>query len=221
MSATTTSKPIFGMWYTPCAMVRVEPIASVPPNPPYAPASPITRQRMPVIVPSRLSPSSTYWTCERPCDIPTMFSERDSTHRMGRFSSHDTRAAICASAHQCLAPNEPPTCGAITRSAFMSTPMMPATSIFTMCGIWHARCSVTSCPRPSSPGTTAHAEPSIGTTATRWFTNRPRTITSASSSGSPGLPRLPPQTLDPRSSNSSGAPGASASSRSMTAGSGS
>ena len=143
VSATTTSKPILGMWYTACAIVRVEPIASVPPNPPYAPASPITRHRMPVIVPSRLSPSSTYWTCDRPCVIPTMFSERDSTQRTGRFSSRATRPVINASALKCLAPNDPPTCGAITRSLSISTPSVPAASIFVMCGIWQARCMTT------------------------------------------------------------------------------
>ena len=77
---------------------RSSPIASVPPNPPYAPASPITRHRIPVIVPSRLSPSSTYWTCAAPCVIPIMFSERDSTHLTGRSSSQRDPSGDDASA---------------------------------------------------------------------------------------------------------------------------
>src|SRR4051812_31920019 len=59
------------MRYTPCAIMRVGPIASAPPKPAYAPASPTMRHRMPVMVPSRVQPSSTYCTLAaavRHCD---------------------------------------------------------------------------------------------------------------------------------------------------------
>ena len=45
-----------------------------------------------------------------------MFSERVSTHLTGRSSSRATRTATMSSGAQCLAPNEPPTCGAISRT---------------------------------------------------------------------------------------------------------
>ena len=62
VTTTATSNAILGMWYTPCAIVLVWPTTSTPPKPPYAPASPMNRHRMPTIVPSRFSPSSTYCT---------------------------------------------------------------------------------------------------------------------------------------------------------------
>ena len=56
VSATEHAYEIFGMRYTPCAIMRVGPIPSAPPNPAYAPASPTIRTRIPTIVPSRLQP---------------------------------------------------------------------------------------------------------------------------------------------------------------------
>ena len=51
------------------------------------------------------------------------------------------------------------------------------------------------------------ALPSMGTTAMRWFTNRPRTTTAASASGSlPASSRWPAARLEPSSSNWIGAP---------------
>ena len=41
--------------------------------------------------------------------MPTRFSERDSTQRMGRSSLRASTVTICDSADQCLAPNDPPT----------------------------------------------------------------------------------------------------------------
>ena len=81
---------------------------------------------------------------------------------------------------------------------------------------------VRSWPAPSSPGTTAMALPSMGTTAMRWFTNRPRTTTSASASGwFPGGSCRPAARLPGTSSNCRGAPSASAASGSVTTPSGS
>ena len=66
------------------------------------------------------------------------------------------------------------------------------------------------------------ALPSIGTTAIRWLTNRPRTTTSASSSGSgPSRSRRPTAKLEPMASNWTGASGWSAASASITASNGS
>ena len=75
---------------------------------------------------------------------------------------------------------------------------------------------------PSGSGTTAMALVSMGTGARRWFTNRPRTTTSApaSTSASSGSANAC-ATFVPNAGHSSGAPSATAASTSVTAGSGS
>ena len=60
-------------------------------------------------------------------------------------------------------------------------------------------------PAAVPPGTTAMALASIGITATRWFSNRPRTTTSASASTSSSRPACSPATrFEPSASNCSG-----------------
>ena len=131
-----------------------------------------------------------------------MFSERVSTHFTGRPSSSASLAATTPSADRCLAPKEPPTFGAITRTRSGSMPNSPERTPRTMCGIWQARCTVRSKSVPV--GSTAMALPSMGTTATRWFSKRPRTTTSAPASGSSLPARNPMMTLLPIDSNWSG-----------------
>ena len=70
-----------------------------------------------MIVPSRVKPISTCWTCARPWVIATMFSERVSVHFTGRPSSCAAFTATAYSAYMpVLAPKPPPTAGAITRT---------------------------------------------------------------------------------------------------------
>ena len=173
------------------------------------------RHRIPTIVPSRFSPISTYCTWPRPWPIATMFSERVSTHLTGRPSSIADLAATTPSDEMCFAPNEPPTLGAITRRRSASMPSEPASTPRIMCGIWHARCTTRS--KSPSSGTTAIALPSIGTTATRWFSKRPRTTTSAPSSASSRPVCMPMTMFEPIASNCSGASDASAASMSTAA----
>ena len=72
---------------------------------------------------------------------------------------------------------------------------------------------------PSSAGTTAIPFVSIGAGATRWFTNRPRTTTSAPSSGSSSdVDSKEWATLVPNAGHSSGASSATAASTSTTTG---
>ena len=75
---------------------------------------------------------------------------------------------------------------------------------------------------PPVSGTTAIPFGSIGAGATRWFTNRARTTTSASSNGSPSSsgPKAC-ATFVPNPGHSSGAPSATAASAETTAGRGS
>ena len=104
----------------PATSCASEPIASVPPKPPYAPASPITRHRMPDDRAVALEPE---------LDVLHLRRGRASSRRCSRSgtrpsapagsSSRATRTATMPSGAQCLAPNEPPTCGAITRSSSM------------------------------------------------------------------------------------------------------
>ena len=86
-------------------------------------------------------------------------------------------------------------------------------------GIWVDTHTVT--PPPDS-GTTAIAFVSIGTGASRWFTNRPSTTTSApaSTSSSQSVSKAF-ATFEPRAGQSKGAPSAAARSTSVTASSGS
>ena len=82
------------MSYTPVAIMCVGPTASMPPKPAYAPQSPITRQRSPVILPSSASPSSTYCTWPRPCiesiaSRPGLRPGHRPAQAAGRRDQHD------------------------------------------------------------------------------------------------------------------------------------
>ena len=150
-----------------------------------------------------------------------MFSERVSTHVTARPRWRATpMATTCSAVMPALPPKPPPTSGAITRIWRGFRPKMRAANMPNRWGIWVETCTTSSWPSPSSPGCTVMALPSIGTTAMRWFSKRPRTTTSAPASGSPSS-RRPAARLLPMASNCSGASSASASSMSTAASNGS
>ena len=77
--------------------------------------------------PSEVPPSVTVCSWARPCVIPTRFSLRVSTQRSGRPVFRAAQATTSASrSAPTLAPNPPPTSGAITRMAPGSMPSAPA-----------------------------------------------------------------------------------------------
>ena len=88
-------------------------MASAPPNPPYAPASPTIRQRMPTIVPSRVQAELDV------LHLAAAVRHRDAGSRSGsrptspagcsRRRGRDRDA--CSAASPGLPPNAPPTCG--------------------------------------------------------------------------------------------------------------
>src|SRR5438105_4950834 len=167
--------------------------------------------------PDGVNPISMYWTWPRPWGMATMFSDRSSTHFTGRPSFLATAmATLCSDAMPALAPKAPPTWGVTIRNVPWSTPKIRDANRSNWCGIWVATYTVNSYdPSPSEPGTTAMALPSIGTTATRWLMNRPRTTTSADANGSTSFFGTDDAArFDPNDSNCSGAPGANAASAS-------
>ncbi len=89
------------------------------------------------------------------------------------------------------------------------------------CGIWVAMCTVRSWSWSGPPGVTSTALPSIGATASRWFSMRTRTTCAAPASASPSGLRSPPAMFPATSSNWRGAPGSTAASMSTTTSSGS
>src|SRR5438034_1280265 len=176
--------------------------------------------RRPTIVPSRLAPSSTSWTCARPCVMFTMLSERDSIHRTGRPVRTAAAAQTRYSGYTAsLAPKPPPTSGAMTRTRSFARPSHSARSFRMSNGTWVETHTVS---RPSSSGTTRIAYASMGTGATRWFSIRARTMTSApaSTSASHSVSNAS-ASVDPASGNRSGAPEARAASDPTTTGIGS
>ena len=208
----------FGIAYTPCAIVRVRNGRNAPIDG-YAPPSWNTFAFTPVIMPSRRSPISTCCTWARPWVIATMFSERVSVHFTGRASSCAAFTATAYSAYMpVLAPKPPPTAGAITRTCAASSPATAAIPGCTPCAAWVGTKQVS--PTPSWVTTIPFG--SIGTAATRWFSMRCDTTTSASASRSGSSPNSNAMArLEPCSSKSSGAPSASAASTSITTGRGS
>src|SRR5216683_1574834 len=136
-----------------------------------------TRARSPTRRPSRVAPSSTSWTCPRPCVIATMFSDRVSIHFTGRPSFRAAAAMTISSGRApALAPNPPPMSPTTTRISSGPMPSDDAIAARSPKGAWlvaHTRS------RPAS-GTTRIASDSIGTGAKRWLTNRPWIVTSAS-----------------------------------------
>ncbi len=108
-----------------------------------------------------------------------MLSERVSDHRTGRPIFFAAAATTANSGYiRSLAPNPPPTSGAITRTRFLSTPRSSARSL----RISNGTCDDTQTVYPpSSSGMTAIAFVSMGTGARRCWTTRSRTTTSAPS----------------------------------------
>ena len=150
----------------------------------------------------RTAPGNDRASCRRGSPSATRPIARAVAGRAAAFMT------MLASGDQCFAPKPPPTWGAIRRISPISIPNIAAAAMRAMCGIWQPTYTVSLWPRPSSPGSTATAPPSIGTTASRWFSNRPRTTTSApASTSSPGGSRRPSTAFVPSSSKSNGASG--------------
>ena len=125
----------------------------------------------------------------------------------------------CSGARPALAPNAPPTWGVMTRSRSLSMPSTSAAFPCSVWGIWVPTWTVRSWSGSSGSSYATIVSHSIGTTASRWLTNRPRTTTSASASASSGsASRNPAIRFPATSSNTSGASGASAASMSVTDG---
>ena len=139
---------------------------------------------MPTSVPSRLAPTSTRWTCARPWFSESIDSLRDleppdrPTRSCAAFATHEVlrvdqqlRAEAAADvgrdhAHLRAGHAEQlrEVVADVERAPALRNPHGPGAS--------------------PSGGTTAMPFTSIGTGATRWFTNRPRTTTSAPASTS-------------------------------------
>ena len=170
-------------------------MARPPPNPAYAPASPTMWACMAVMWPSSSNPISMYWICERPCGSATMFSDRVSTQRTGRPSRRPMpRTARCSAAMPALPPNAADV-GCDDPHGFLGQAEQRGRQPPEECGICVETYTVSSVrtdpspcslPAPTPPpaplppgcpllaGMTEMALPSIGTTAMRWLTNRPR-----------------------------------------------
>ena len=186
----------------------------------YAPMSASSSTRIPTSVPSRIDPISTNCTWARPCVRLSMLSLRDSCQRTGRPTICAARPTARYSGYTCsFAPNPPPTSGAMVRTRSFGTSSISARSE----RMSNGTCVDTHTVKPpSASGTTMMPFVSMGTGARRWFTNRPRTTTSAPASASVSqFISKACATLLPDSGQSSGAPSATAASTSVTAGSGS
>ena len=95
------------------------------------------RARSPVKVPSRLQPSSTYWTWAREWGRATRSSLRVSVQVTGRPSRRATAVATeYSGARPALPPKPPPTWGAMTRTAPSSRPKSWVTIGAMRWGIW-------------------------------------------------------------------------------------
>ena len=126
-------------------------------------------------------------------------------------------ATVCSAMMPALPPNPPPTCGVMTRIWAGSRPTTGDASVRNICGICVDTYTVWAGPSPWL-GTTTMALPSMGTTATRWFSIRARTTTSAVANRSAfSGSRNPPMRLPGSASNSCEAPSSNACSASTTA----
>jgi hypothetical protein len=158
--------------------------------------------------------------CARPWVIATRFSRRVSAHRTGlptRVAAQAT--AIVSRSAPILAPNPPPTSGAITRIAARSRPSRLASLERVICAFCVLAHTVS---RPPAQ-VAAAPRPSIGTGATRGFTIVASTTASQPSNSASPVSFASPSAatrLVPAAGNSRVRP-ASASSKSITASSGS
>ena len=143
---------------------------------------------------------------------------RVSTQRTARPSFRAAQAtAMVSRSVAILAPNPPPTSGAMTRIASSARPSVPASSPRASCAFCVLAHTVS---RPSAHRAAA-ARTSSGTGATRWFVIV-RSITTSQLPNAPSAGSSPPApaTLESVPSNSSVSP-RSASAMLTTAGSGS
>ena len=121
-----------------------------------------------------------------------------------------------------LAPNPPPTAGAITRTRSGGVSSAAATASRKSCGRWVLHHSVTASVSPPAPGAATTADGSIGAADMRWLRTRALTVRSCPviAAGSAALVNSMAR-FDPWASITTGASGSSASNGSTTAGSGS
>ena len=100
-------------------------------------ASMCTRQ--PSSLPSASAASSIFCFCPRPWWVEPAASDRVSVQRTARpsFVASDT-ARISSGLMLSLAPNPPPTDGAMTRIFDSGMPVVAATITLRMCGTWVA-----------------------------------------------------------------------------------
>ena len=167
VTATATSKRIDGKAYVPWAILRV-PVGRNAPTPGYAPASPTSRTRRPVNVPSRRQPSSAYWIWPRLWGSAFMSSLLGGTHTTGRPNRRAAAATtVYSGCRPALPPNPPPTCGVTMCTSDGSSPSAPASW---PCSAWGICVDGQTVSRPSSAGAAAQQSGSIGATAMRWFT---------------------------------------------------
>ena len=179
----------------------------------------------PMIVPSRLQPSSTYCTCPRPCGIAIRFSERVSTHFTGRCSRRAAAIdhAVLGREAGLAAERAADVRRDDTNASLVEVEHRRRALARTPCGICVDTYTVRSWPSPSSPGTDGdrvafhrhHRDALV-------LDPRPHDDVGV---GEHVVARcaavIAAARFEPSSSNCSGASGASAASGSTTAGSGS
>ena len=194
------------------------PPASPPPKPAYAPASPTTRQRRPEMMPSAVSPSSAYCTCPRPCMESCASTWSPPPHRPAEPPRRRVRQP-CAGRGRRLPAERP---ADVRRDHPDATESMPSVFPNLVRQMGHPRRHRDDQVVVGISTSTTTTFGSIGATASRWFSIRARTTTSApSSTGALQASRAPATRLVPSSSNCSGAPSSSAVSGSTATSSGS
>ena len=148
---------------------------------------------------------------------------RVSTHLTGRPRRRASQAATTNSGYaDPLAPNPPPTAGAITRTRSGGSSSAAATTSRVSWGRWVVHHSVTPSPPLPTPGTASTADGSMGAADMRWLTTRPETTRSWPVKESASALSFSSEAwFDPCDSNTIGESGASAANGSVTAGSGS
>ena len=129
-----------------------------------------------------------------------MLSERVSTQRTGRPSLRASQATMTSSGYEpILAPNPPPTSGAMTRTCSGARPRRAAMASLVP---W-AVCVLEYCSSRPSFHSAAAARTSSGQGATRWLTMRWRTTTSQPSKSDSSRPKASSKvTLVPASGKS-------------------
>jgi hypothetical protein len=138
------------------------------PMPGYAPASPTSRTRRPVNVPSLRAAELDVLDLPRLCASATMSSLRVDIHVTGSAERCASAATTCLLGVQpALPPKPPPTCGVTTRSCDLS---VRARAQQPVQQVRHLGAAVERQPAVVAPRTAAAPCGSIGATAMRWLT---------------------------------------------------